>query len=44
MAREIVYKLGFRENSGYVTKVHFLKFDLIKPISHLLASRRPKAL
>lgn len=34
----------YRNSSGYVTNVHFLKFDLIKPISHLRASRRPKDL
>jgi hypothetical protein len=37
-------ELVFRNSCGYVTKVQFLKFDLIKPISHLRASRRPKAL
>jgi hypothetical protein len=36
--------LVYTAAAGYVTNVHFLKFDLIKPISHLRASRRPKAL
>jgi len=35
---------GFRENVDHVTKVHFLKFDLVKPVFHFRMSRRPKAL
>src|SRR5215468_3817400 len=35
---------GSRCHVDHVTKVHSLKFDLVKPISHLRASRRPKTL
>jgi hypothetical protein len=35
---------ALRHLVDHVTKVHFLKFDLVKPIFHFRASRRPKAL
>jgi hypothetical protein len=36
--------LGLWEIIDYVTKVHFLKFDLVKPICHFRTGRRPKTL
>jgi hypothetical protein len=37
-------EVGLPCQVDHVTKVHFLKFDLVKPIFHFRTSRRPKAL
>jgi hypothetical protein len=37
-----ILESGYCHYVDHVTKVHFLKFDLVKPISHFRASRRPK--
>lgn len=35
-------ELGFRGYIGDVTNLHHLRFDLVKPLTHLRASRRPQ--
>ncbi len=34
--------LGYRDYIGDVTNQHCLTFDLVKPLTHLRASRRPR--